>query len=52
MSRSNGVEDVRIAKAVSVLGEKVARPENLNSEGNEGEFTRIRCEGVALLGGI
>jgi len=51
MARSNGVEDVRIAKAVSVLGEKVARSENLNTEGNEGEFTRIRREGVALLGG-
>ena len=52
MSRSNETEDVRIAKAVTVLCEKVTRSENLNAEGNEGEFARIRCEGVALLRGI
>jgi len=52
MSGSNEAEDVRIAKAISVLREEVTRSENLNAEGNEGEFARIRCEGVALLRGI
>ena len=52
MSGSNETDDVRIAKAVSVLREKVTRAEDLNAEGNEREFTGIRCECVGLLRGI
>jgi len=50
VSRSSEGEDVRIAKAVPVLREEVARSEDLDAESDEGEFARIGCEGVALLG--
>ena len=51
MWRSNGAEDVRVAKAVSVLSEEVACSKDPDAEGHEREFARIRCKGVALFGG-
>jgi len=46
MSRSSEAEDVRIAKAVSVLREEIARSKDLDAEGDEGEFPRVGRKGI------
>lgn len=51
MSRPSEAERVRIAKAVPIFRQEVAGSKNLDSEGDEGEFARIRCEGITLLRG-
>jgi len=49
MPRPSEAEDLRVTKTVAILREEVARSNDLGAEGNEGEFTRIGGEGVALL---
>ena len=42
-------ERVRIAKAVSIFRQEIAGCKDLDSEGDEREFTGIRCESAILL---